>query len=92
MVSSKTFQRNIMRNCGERRNFTGFSAVLMEAARLKQTSLKDCAGTAMKLDDLKPRQTPLELSSEEFRTLGYRLVDRIAGHFESLASRRVTPG
>jgi len=46
----------------------------------------------MKLDDLKQRQTPLELSSQEFRTLGYRLVDRIAGHFQTLANRRVTPG
>src|SRR5215475_10477655 len=46
----------------------------------------------MKLDDLKQRKTPLELSSEKFRTLGYRLVDRIADHFESLANRRVTPG
>jgi hypothetical protein len=46
----------------------------------------------MKLDDLKQRETPLELSSEEFRNLGYRLVDRIASHFETLANRRVTPG
>ena len=39
----------------------------------------------MNLDDLRQRKTPLELSSEEFRTLGYRLVDRIASHFETIA-------
>ena len=44
----------------------------------------------MKVDDLRERQTPLGLSSQEFRTLGHRLVDRIAGHFETLANRRVT--
>jgi aromatic-L-amino-acid/L-tryptophan decarboxylase len=46
----------------------------------------------MKLDDLRHRATPLELGSQEFRTLGYRLVDRIADHFETLANRRVTSG
>ena len=37
------------------------------------------------LDDLRQRKTPLELGSEEFRKLGYRLVDRIASHFEKIA-------
>src|SRR5262249_52553984 len=92
MASSNNFHRNIIRSCGEHRNFTGCSAVLTEAAPLRQTSLKDCAEIAMKFDELKQRQTPLQLSSQEFRTLGYRLVDRIAGHFETLANRRVTPG
>jgi glutamate/tyrosine decarboxylase-like PLP-dependent enzyme len=46
----------------------------------------------MKLDDLRHRKTPLELGPQEFRDLGHRLVDRIAGHFETLANRRVTPG
>jgi glutamate/tyrosine decarboxylase-like PLP-dependent enzyme len=46
----------------------------------------------MSLDDLRNRKTPLELSPEEFRTLGYRLVDRIASHFESIRERSVTPG
>jgi aromatic-L-amino-acid/L-tryptophan decarboxylase len=46
----------------------------------------------MKLDDLRHRKTPLELGPQEFRDLGHRLVDRIAGHFEALASRHVTPG
>jgi glutamate/tyrosine decarboxylase-like PLP-dependent enzyme len=46
----------------------------------------------MKLDDLRQRKTPLELSAQDFRTIGYRLVDRIAGHFETLANRGVTSG
>lgn len=46
----------------------------------------------MSLDDLKHRKTPLGVSSEEFRTLGYRLVDRIASHFETIRERSVTPG
>src|SRR5215470_12533823 len=46
----------------------------------------------MNLDDLKHRKTPLELSPEEFRTLGYRLVDRVASHFETIRERSVTPG
>ena len=32
------------------------------------------------------------MSAEEFRSLGYRLVDRIAGHLESLPQRPVTAG
>ena len=45
----------------------------------------------MSLDDLKYRKAPLELSSEEFRTLGYRLIDRIASQFETIRERSVTP-
>jgi aromatic-L-amino-acid/L-tryptophan decarboxylase len=44
------------------------------------------------LDDLRHRKTPLELSPEEFRTLGHRLIDRIASHFERIRERPVTPG
>ena len=46
----------------------------------------------MSLDDLRHRKTPLELTSEQFRALGYRLVDRIAGHFENIHNVSVTPG
>jgi len=46
----------------------------------------------MSLDDLRHRKTPLELNPEEFRTLGYRLVDRIASHFENIREQSVTPG
>ena len=38
------------------------------------------------------RVSPLAISSEEFRTLGNQLVDRIAGFLETLAQRPVTPG
>jgi glutamate/tyrosine decarboxylase-like PLP-dependent enzyme len=46
----------------------------------------------MRPDDLTKRNTPLEMDSEEFRALGYRLVDSIACHFETIATRPVTPG
>src|SRR5262245_57545679 len=46
----------------------------------------------MSLDDLRQRKTPLELSSDEFRALGYRLVNLIASHFEGIRERSVTPG
>ena len=39
-----------------------------------------------------PRNAPLEMSPEEFRALGYRLVERVAEFLGSLPSRRVTPG
>jgi aromatic-L-amino-acid/L-tryptophan decarboxylase len=38
------------------------------------------------------RISPLEMSAGEFRELGHRLVDRIAGFLDSLPSRPVTPG
>jgi len=38
------------------------------------------------------RNAPLEMSPEEFRALGYRLVDRVAKFLGSLPGRRVTPG
>jgi glutamate/tyrosine decarboxylase-like PLP-dependent enzyme len=46
----------------------------------------------MSLDDLTPRKTPVEMNAEEFRQVGYRLVDRIAQHFETIRQRPVTPG
>jgi len=42
-------------------------------------------------DTLMDRQAPLEMSPEEFRTLGHSLVDRIAGFLGSLRDRSVTP-
>ena len=39
-----------------------------------------------------PRISPLEMSSEEFRKLGYQLVDKLAGFLDSLPERKVTPG
>src|ERR1700678_2761647 len=38
------------------------------------------------------RGAPLAMRPEEFRALGYQLVDRIAGFLDSLPTRRVTPG
>jgi len=46
----------------------------------------------MNLDDLRQRKTPLEIRPDEFRALGYRLVDRIASHFETIPERPVTRG
>jgi glutamate/tyrosine decarboxylase-like PLP-dependent enzyme len=38
------------------------------------------------------RASPLEMSSEEFKVLGYQLVDRIASFMDSLPERPVTRG
>src|SRR5215212_9209844 len=38
------------------------------------------------------RISPLDMGPEEFRELGYRLVDRIAEHLASLPDGPVTPG
>lgn len=40
----------------------------------------------------KKRTTPIEIPSEDFRNMGYRLVDRIAELMDSLPSRPVTTG
>ncbi|MGA7521592.1 MAG: aminotransferase class V-fold PLP-dependent enzyme [Acidobacteriaceae bacterium] len=37
------------------------------------------------------RASPLAMGSEEFKVLGYRLIDRIAGFLDSLPGRRITP-
>ena len=42
--------------------------------------------------ELEQRIAPLEISPEDFRALGYRLIDRIAGFLDSLPQRPVTPG
>ncbi len=42
-------------------------------------------------NDLYARRSPLEISSDEFRALGYQLIDRIAGFLDSLPNRPVTP-
>jgi glutamate/tyrosine decarboxylase-like PLP-dependent enzyme len=39
-----------------------------------------------------PRNAPLEMSPEEFRALGYRLVDQVAEFLGSLPKQRVSPG
>jgi len=45
-----------------------------------------------KVRDLRNRKAPIEISPEEFRRLGYQLVDRIADFLSSLPQRPVTPG
>ena len=44
------------------------------------------------VQDLRNRKAPIEIAPEEFRRLGYQLVDRIADFLSSLPQRRVTPG
>ena len=41
---------------------------------------------------IEKRGAPLAMRPEEFRALGYQLVDRIAGFLDSVPERRVTPG
>ena len=41
---------------------------------------------------LEERAAPLEMSPEEFRRLGYRLVDRIAGFLATIRTEPLTPG
>jgi aromatic-L-amino-acid/L-tryptophan decarboxylase len=43
-------------------------------------------------ENLRKRVSPLEMESQEFRALGYQLVDRIAGLLDSIASRPITRG
>ncbi len=43
-------------------------------------------------DTARRRQAPLAISREEFRRLGYDLVDKLANLLDSLPSRPVTPG
>jgi hypothetical protein len=43
------------------------------------------------VDQLKSRTAPLEMTEEQFRSLGHDLVDRIASFLGSLRGRAVTP-
>lgn len=43
-------------------------------------------------EGVEKRVSPVAMGSEEFRALGYQLVDRIAGFLDSLPEGRVTPG
>ncbi|MFZ1012242.1 MAG: pyridoxal-dependent decarboxylase, partial [Terracidiphilus sp.] len=42
-------------------------------------------------DSLEERISPLAIGSQQFRTLGHQLVDRIAAFLDSLPQRPVTP-
>ena len=48
--------------------------------------------TDQNVQDLRTRNAPIEIAPEEFRRLGYQLVDRIADFLSSLPQRPVTPG
>jgi aromatic-L-amino-acid/L-tryptophan decarboxylase len=43
-------------------------------------------------NDIENRDSPLAMEAHEFRTLGYQLIDRIAGFMDSLPDRPVTRG
>src|SRR5438552_9738748 len=44
------------------------------------------------MDDLQKRTAPIEISPEEFRELGHRLVDRIAEYLAAMPEGKVTTG
>ena len=47
--------------------------------------------SSVRIDQLRSRTTPLEMTEGQFRSLGHDLVDRIAGFLASLRGRVVTP-
>jgi aromatic-L-amino-acid decarboxylase len=46
----------------------------------------------MQLEKIEARRSPVAMSGEEFRSAGYRVVDRIADFLDSVSSKPVTPG
>jgi glutamate/tyrosine decarboxylase-like PLP-dependent enzyme len=46
----------------------------------------------LKIDSLRSRVSPLEMTPEEFRELGIQAVERIASYLGSLPDQRVNPG
>jgi aromatic-L-amino-acid decarboxylase len=62
---------------------------------VKTTFLKDYGDSAMssraRIELLRSRTTPLDMTGEEFRALGHDLVDRIADFLTSLPTHPVTP-
>jgi aromatic-L-amino-acid decarboxylase len=42
------------------------------------------------IEDLRARKAPIEMSGEEFRRIGHRLVDRVAEYLDTLRERPVT--
>ena len=45
----------------------------------------------VRIDQLRSRTAPLEMTEEQFRSLGHDLVDRIASFLASMRERAVTP-
>jgi aromatic-L-amino-acid decarboxylase len=48
--------------------------------------------SSLRIDHLRSRAAPLEMTDEQFRSLGHNLVDQIADFLASLRKRPVTPG
>ena len=49
-------------------------------------------GSNMDTNELRNRNAPLEVASDEFRKIGYQVVDQLADYLASLPQRPVTPG
>jgi aromatic-L-amino-acid/L-tryptophan decarboxylase len=47
--------------------------------------------STLRIDKLRSRKAPLEMTEVQFRSLGHDLVDRIAGFLASMRGRAVTP-
>src|ERR1700686_2869591 len=47
--------------------------------------------SSVRIDQLRSRTAPLEMTEEQFRSLGHNLVDRIAGFLASASGQAVTP-
>src|SRR3954451_9021235 len=47
--------------------------------------------STLRLDELRFRTAPLEMTAEQFRSAGHDIVDRIAGLLASLRNYPVTP-
>ena len=45
----------------------------------------------LSVEELRSGAAALEMTGEQFRSLGYELVDRIAEHLDSIRSWPVTP-
>ncbi len=46
----------------------------------------------MSIKELRERNTPLEMTPQDFKTIGYRVVDQLADFLETLPQRPVTTG
>jgi hypothetical protein len=47
--------------------------------------------SSSRLDQLRSRNAPIEMTAEQFRSLGHDIVDRIAGLLASIRTHPVTP-
>jgi aromatic-L-amino-acid/L-tryptophan decarboxylase len=47
--------------------------------------------SSIRIDQLRSRTAPLEMTEEQFRSLGHELIDRVASFLASIREREVTP-